>query len=799
MRGYRLLERIGDGSIGTVFRAIQPHVERDVAIKVIHERVAADPGFARRFESEAQAAAGLEHPHIVTIHDYWREPQAAYVVSRFMRGGSLQAALDRGDEPDTDRATEVVRQVASALAYAHGRGIGHGNVSTSSILLDEQGNAYLGGFPIGFGPPVDPSDDLQALESIVGRLLREVDGVPLLRALGNGGSKATDPHDVDGRSAGPTAIRNPYKGLRAFLEADAEDYFGRRGLVDHLIDRMREPGPGARFVAVIGPSGSGKSSVVRAGLLPAIRAGSVPDLECCFIAEMVPGAHPTEELGTALTKIAVGSTVRLRERLESGPRGLLDAAELVVPEPSELIVVVDQFEELYTLTQSQAERESFVEALRVAVADPASRVRVIVTLRADHFDRPLAQQRFAELLGSRSVTVPPLSADEMEEAIRRPAERVGADVESGLVVEMVSDVAHQPGPLPLVQYALTELFEQREEDRLTLRAYREIGGVAGALSARADRLYEARDAAGKRSIEQVFLRLVRLGEGRQDTRRRVTIRELHGLQMDPAVIDDVLDAFGRHRFLTFDREPATREPTVEIAHEALLTAWSRLAHWIDDAREDLRQEQRLARAAAEWRGSDRDPSFLIAGARLTQLETWAASSRISPGMPEREYLAASVHQRELQQAAERARAELERGSERRSRRLVRGLVAVLAIGMLVATTLTVIAVQRGGDAARQSRVAFARELAAASEANLDVDAERSMLLALEAIETTRSPRRHGRAGGRGSAAPSRDLVANRAHGEGDRWSAGLEPGRIDLRHRGAGRQWGHRHPRRRDR
>jgi hypothetical protein len=168
-------------------------------------------------------------------------------------------------------------------------------------------------------------------------------------------------------------------------------------------------------------------------------------------------------------------------------------------------------------------------------------------------------------------------------------------------------VEGNPGALPLLEYTLTELFERRDDDRLTLAAYREIGGIAGALSARADRIYEGTDPRGRRATKQVFLRLVTLGEGRQDTRRRVARSELDALEVEQGAIDSVLDTFGRHRLLTFDREPSTREPTVEIAHEALLSAWGRLRKWIDDAREDLRQERGLARAAAEWRGSDRDP------------------------------------------------------------------------------------------------------------------------------------------------------------------------------------------------
>ncbi len=196
----------------------------------------------------------------------------------------------------------------------------------------------------------------------------------------------------------------------------------------------------------------------------------------------------------------------------------------------------------------------------MAVADPESRLRVIVTLRADFYDRPLIYPRFGELFAERTEAVPPLTPDELEQAIRGPVERVGVLPEPGLVAEMIADVAHQPGALPLLQYALTELFERRDEDRLTLTAYRELGGITGALSARAERIFEATDQRGRRATRQTFLRLVTLGEGRQDTRRRVARSELDALAVDQEAIDTVVDTFGRHRLLTFDREPSTRDP-----------------------------------------------------------------------------------------------------------------------------------------------------------------------------------------------------------------------------------------------
>ena len=288
-----------------------------------------------------------------------------------------------------------------------------------------------------------------------------------------------------------------------------------------------------------------------------------------------------------------------------------------------------------------------------------------------------------------------------------------------------------------MEFALTELFERRDDTgTMTLASYREIGGVAGALATRAEHLFGAMGPGGRASARQVLLRLVTLGEGREDTRRRVTRAELAALELDIEDLDAMLDAFGRHRLLTFDREPSTREPTVEIAHEALLREWPRLRGWIDEARDDLRRARGLTRSATEWRGADDDPSFLLVGSRLDQVEQWSRSTGLAIGRTEREYLAASVAQREHERAVASEREAHQADLERRSRSRLRALVAVLAIAALVASTLTVIAVGQRGNAVEQTRLAFARELAAAAQVNLEVDPERSILLAMEAIEAT---------------------------------------------------------------
>ncbi len=323
--------------------------------------------------------------------------------------------------------------------------------------------------------------------------------------------------------------------------------------------------------------------------------------------------------------------------------------------------------------------------------DPDSRVRIVTTLRADFYDRPLAYRGFAELVRARTEPVVPLTPEELERAISGPAQNAGVTVEPSLVAQVVADVSEQPGALPLLQYALTELFDGRSDGALTAQAYREIGGVSGALARRAEQLFEATDAAGKQAAEQLFLRLVALGEGTEDTRRRVSRSELDRMGVDGRAVDSVIDSFARRRLLSLDRDPETREPTVEVAHEALLREWDRLHAWIDAARDDLRTERRLAAAAAEWEAGGRDPSFLLRGSRLEQFSTWASATTLAIARGEREFLDASLELAEAERASEEERAERERVLERRSVRRLRAAVAVFAVAALVAGGLTVVA------------------------------------------------------------------------------------------------------------
>jgi WD40 repeat protein/serine/threonine protein kinase len=475
----------------------------------------------------------------------------------------------------------------------------------------------------------------------------------------------------------PSPITNPYKGLRAFQEYDAGDFFGREGFVGGLIERMRQM-PVGRLLAVVGPSGSGKSSVVKAGLLPALRQGALPGSQHWFITDMVPSSHPFEHLKEALLRVAIHPPLHLLEALQEDDRGLLGMMSRILPadDDTELLLVIDQFEELFTLTTDEAERMHFLNSLLTVLEDTRTRLRVVLTLRADFYDKPLRYLEFGTWLRKSLETVLPLSSVELEQSIVRPAEQVGALLEKGLVSAILQEVTDQPGILPLLQYAMTELFEQRKGLTLTFEAYKSMGGVTGALGQRAESLYASLNLTEKEAVRQVFLRLITLGEGTEDTRRRVRQSEF-----DASVLP-VIHLFGVARLLTFDRDSQTREPTVEVAHEALLRTWSRLKDWIVSAREDVSIHRRLSQATHEWFSADQDSGFLAREAPLDQFEGWASMTSLSLNAMERAFLDASLAERERRHAFDIARKAHEAKTARRAQNLGRAAAAFAFTGIL---------------------------------------------------------------------------------------------------------------------
>ena len=803
VRGYELHRIIATGGFGVVYQAYQPVVEREVAIKVILPQYADHPTFIRRFEVEAQLIARLEHLHIVPLYDFWREPGGAYLVMRWLRGGSVRAALARRGAFSLAEASKLIDQISAALHVAHESGIIHRDLKPDNILLDEYDNAYLADFGIAQDlihppevkvghmgtvayaapeqierKPASTQTDIYSLgillyELLTGRLpfvsssdtilmykqvyeplpplerarpdLPQSANLVIWRATAKNPeeryadvltmaaefrrliSSAAEPRPssviIDGSIQVTPAIdpyttrnlfvvpgRNPYKGLRAFTEADAHDFYGRNALIDRLISHFHHN----NFLAVIGPSGSGKSSAVMAGLIPRLRADDLPGSSAWFYAQMMPGDTPFTELQSALLRVAAHTPDDLQTLLRTD---WLAAVDQLLPkqegEPTPLLLVIDQFEELFTATQ-ESERALFLTRLREAVEAPNSRLKVILTLRADFYDRPLLFPEFGELVRQHTEVVLPLTRSEMERAIALPAEKQNVRFDPGLVAAIIDEVDEQPGALPLLQYALTELYERRDGDRITALAYEDIGGLLGALTQRADELYNDLNPESQAVARRIFLRLVQPGVGSEDTRRRALRAELLTLGKSQ-LVRFILDRFGQFRLLTFDYEPASRAPTVEIAHEALLRSWGRLRGWIDASRDDLRLYGQLASAAAEWENSGRDPSYVASGARLAAFEVLRDERRIGLGERERAYLDAGV--------AARARA---------ARRL-RFFVGALVVAAVISLTLAVFAFIERDRADREGQVSRSRELAVTSLLN-GAQVDLSLLLSLEALE-----------------------------------------------------------------
>jgi DNA-binding SARP family transcriptional activator/ABC-type glycerol-3-phosphate transport system substrate-binding protein len=574
---------------------------------------------------------------------------------------------------------------------------------------------------------LDPSARLQQLQA---RILQEELGLePDQRTSTSTDAAAPSRPDV------PLPARNPYKGLRAFSEADAEDFFGRETLVDELVARIDG---GGGFLALVGPSGSGKSSVALAGLVPALR--ETRDGRTRLVARMSPGTHPFAQLGAALAR-AAHDAKRPAPTLADDELGLLRAVLTTVPdERTELLLVIDQFEELLTGVVARTTVGSFLRNLAEAVEDPHGQLVVVVTLRSDFLDPAMRQPDLAELLTGGAVHVPPLTPVELQAAVVRPARAVGLAVEPELVAELVAEAAQQPGALPLLQFVLTELTEQADSGILTVAALRRSGGIHGTLARRAEDLYAALPEASQDAVRLLLLRLVALKEGGEPTRRVAVIDDLRLPGVSEAIRHEVLDALGSARLLTFGRDALSGRPTVEVAHEAVLAAWPRCAGWISAATADIRGALDLERAAADWMAADRSPDYLLTGSRLQQQEERQRGSAVGRTPTAEAFLAASLERRDHERRAEAARAERERDLERRAANRSRVAIAVLALLVAVTSVLTVVAAARGNEARRQRTAALTatsqilvRQLSYAAIAETARDPELGLLLALHAV------------------------------------------------------------------
>ncbi|HKA85893.1 MAG TPA: hypothetical protein VKD21_18645, partial [Acidimicrobiales bacterium] len=488
----------------------------------------------------------------------------------------------------------------------------------------------------------------------------------------------------------------PYKGLARFEESDAASFFGRERLVAELVARLA----GARILAVVGPSGSGKSSLIRAGLLPALATGVLPGTQPWRSAILCPGPRPYRELARRLHELGGP---------EDGPR----------------VVFVDQFEETFSAGADRREQDEFVTRL-VDVTDQPD-TAVVLAVRADHLDRCTMFAELADRLDGNDVLVGPMRDSELRRTVELPAQRAGLEIEGGLVELIVSEIAGRAGALPLLSTALAETWERREGRVLTLGGYRAAGGVNGALARMAEDAYAGLPAGPRDATRRLLLRLCDSGEGGDLTLRR-------RLPLDEAIDEDDTDAHAALETLADRRLLTIDSDSVEVAHEALLREWPRLRTWLDEDVQGRRLHRRLHDAARSWDATDHDASELYRGTRLGAAADWAAHHGDELSQTERAFLDASQAQSDQELTDARRQA----AARARSNRRLRSLLAAAAIFLVGALAAGLVAVGQRDRAERAGDVATARELAAAANVNVDVDPERSILLALAAVERART-------------------------------------------------------------
>ena len=524
----------------------------------------------------------------------------------------------------------------------------------------------------------------------------------------------------------------PFKGLQYFDEADADLFFGRELLTAKLVGHLRDN----RFLAiVVGASGSGKSSVVRAGIMPALERGA-PLADGTLppagsgrwpIHVITPTSHPLESLAASLTRDSesVTATTTLIDDMTRDPRSLHLAVRKTLNRADasghlhgdRLLLIVDQFEELFTLCRDEPERKAFVDNLMTAVApETDGPTIVVIALRADFYAYCAQYAKLREALSTSQEYIGPMGGDELRRAIEEPAKRGRWEFEPGLVDLIVRDVGDEPGALPLLSHALLATWERRQGRRLTLQGYEASGGVRGAIAKTAETVFSQLNPDQQAIARNIFLRLVELGDGVPDTRRRAALTELVSHPEDLPAIQAVLKVLVDARLIT------TGEGTVEVAHEALIRGWGRLARWMEADREFRIWHERLRAAIDQWQASGRDDGALLRGTPLAEAAKWQAEREMSLSQAEQAFVRASTDLRVRERAAR----------ERLRRRIMAGAVTA-AIVLAIVAGVAVVQWQR---AEEQRQIAQTRQWAV--QAELERSASngswtRAALLAVESL------------------------------------------------------------------
>jgi WD40 repeat protein len=552
----------------------------------------------------------------------------------------------------------------------------------------------------------------------------------------------------------PVSQRCPFLGLLPFSTEDGALYFGRDAEVQSTLNALQD----SSVIAVVGDSGSGKTSLVQAGLVPALQRGRFYSddgwIQSWRVAVCRPGESPFAEMANALPDLELGLStserLKLRDQCElslrAGPEGLANCLGMLSARRGQhTLLVVDQFEELFTLTRKREKRQEFVTSLVTAARSRGPYgVRLLLGLRSDFYSQCLEYPELIEWVSQHQVVLTRPTQQQLRNVVERPSKASGLTFESGLVDRILRDVANEPGGLPILGHALLQLWERRDGSLLTHRAYEDVGGVGGALKNHADNVFRSLNSKGQVLARKVFVGLTHVGGAVIETRRRVSKDIVLRLGADRQLAQEVLDKLLVERLLVVTRAPVststsagalsgggeTEHDVVEVAHEALIRNWPLLQRWLDEDREAILIERRVQQAATEWLAMNRDPHQLYRGARLSQAEAWADRYGSDVNAEQAAFLAASRDQEDRDATNERNR----RMRDKRRAQAVTVLVVVAVIGLAVAA-------QQWRVAAERTRVTRAQDLADQAVRTLEGrgDALRGLMFAVEAGRTAQTP------------------------------------------------------------
>jgi len=584
----------------------------------------------------------------------WRDRAAVEAVGQTLRKQGLKVFLDRWylipGRPWFESLEETLNNCQAVSVFLGPYGMGGWQQREKNLALNRQ--ARDPAFPVipVLLPGADPALDFLSLNTWVD-LRSGIDdslAIAVLEAAARGQPPGPELQEQIKTTLGTIC---PYRGLRAFREEDAPFFFGREAFTTKLVKKVTQN----TMISVVGASGSGKSSAVRAGLVPYARKG-IGD-EVWDVATLVPGDRPLRALATAFVPFLEPNMMEEmteRERLkeigkwagdfEEGSVSLRDVVARALDKQrgtDHLLLVVDQWEELYTLVNDDRIRSLFIDELLEGTS--LANLTVVFTLRGDFYGHVLSHRALADRLQNAVMNLGPMNREELEHAIEAPAKKLGLTFEPGLVDRILDDVEEAPGSLPLLEFVLTGLWERRRAGTLLHEAYQDMGEVRGAMARRADEVFGKLSPGDQNLVRRILVHLVQPGEGTEDTRRRATLSEV-GESVRP-VVRQLADA----RLTVTGRDEATGEETVEVAHEALIHNWTRLRNWLDEDREFLLWQQRLRAHFEEWKHTGCEKDTLLHGNPLIEAEHWVEERGDDLGPSEREFIEKSVALREQEQ------------------------------------------------------------------------------------------------------------------------------------------------------